>query len=149
MLRTFPLDLELQRRQYQKSAVQHRYAKLRREARSRKENRQYIDDLFREEQLEIDIIDDDISQLQTQIVLTQLDAFYFPAPEFDEKSGVWTRSEFSDKWSLSRQTVIELRKLIRMERKERYEALALWLTPLTGIVGALTGLIAVMASVLG
>jgi len=42
--------------------------------------------------------------------------------------------------------IVDIRSLVRRERKERREGMMLWLAALTGIIGALSGLLAVWKS---
>ena len=49
---------------------------------------------------------------------------------------------------LSREGISEVRAMIRKDTKERHELMLPWLSLLIGLVGALTGLIAVIGSAL-
>ncbi len=61
----------------------------------------------------------------------------------DEVNGNWQRGTFTGLWYLTSEGLSKLRSSIRAERRERRDAAAFWIAVLTGLIGALTGLIAV------
>jgi hypothetical protein len=66
----------------------------------------------------------------------------FPDPKDDEN---WEKSEFNPLGRhMSRKALNSMRAAVRAERKARMELLVMWLPSVVGIIGALTGLAAVL-----
>jgi hypothetical protein len=106
------------------------------------ELRGWVDEHKREREL----VEDERCILEHTYWVRKADRRLFPRPRFDGEYGsTWVESK---RWPgnvyLSREAISELRAMIRKDTKERLELIS----PLTGLVGALTGLIAVIGSVL-
>ena len=68
-----------------------------------------------------------------------------PVPEFKTEGGHWMESEeHPGRYHLTPQTLHELRAAIRSEKKARREEWTVWLVLITGILGALSGLVAII-----
>ena len=67
-----------------------------------------------------------------------------PVPPFSTKSEEWKESSFDGRYHLSSEGIIELRSALRLVRKERSELARSWLTSLTGLIGVLIGLLAII-----
>lgn len=66
-----------------------------------------------------------------------------PLPESKDKE-LWKDLHYVGERALTDKGFWELKKLIRQEKRERREGFVVWLAALTGIIGALTGLAAVL-----
>jgi hypothetical protein len=66
-----------------------------------------------------------------------------PLPDWDEEK-FWFVNSDTDEHVLTKQGIHELRSAILAHKKARYELVAMWLPGLIGIIGALTGLAAVL-----
>lgn len=95
---------------------------------------------------EVDTIDDEIEALESRYLTESAGRLLLPTPEFDPGSSAWVESSVTGRFRLSRAVMMQLRSAIRKERKERREGVILWITALTGIIGALTGLVAVWST---
>lgn len=87
----------------------------------------------------------------TSNLLRQARSLRVPIPYVRSADGsespLWYEGRQTGGWYLSNSGVRHLRQEIRQEIKERHEArthYVVWLTALTGIIGAITGLIAVV-----
>jgi hypothetical protein len=67
-----------------------------------------------------------------------------PLPDYNDKEGYWTQYQPDGWYYLTVKGIWELKKLIRKEKKERRDGFIIWISTLTGIIGATTGLVAVM-----
>lgn len=140
--------------------IQHSY-RLRRLQRRQRLTGRYFDELIKnarkEGKNEFDIAqlqsddfdelrsyDDDISQLNSQFLMRQAQAYLIPIPEFDSKSGTWEQSRTSSKWRLSQIEQAKLRSAIRAEKRERWEAWSRWIP----VISALTGLLGLVVAIL-
>ncbi len=92
-----------------------------------------------------------ILRLHSRFVQEQAEKLLLPNLKFDSKSEMWERSDDNGKWRLTRQAIADLRTAIRNEKRERLEAIRTWLgivtgfaTVLTGLIGAIIGLISVL-----
>lgn len=75
----------------------------------------------------------------------------FPSPPYgsDEfETEDWERGSTFGEWFLKPSGYMKVRAVIRSEQKERREALLAWIIPMTGLIGAITGLIAVLLTLL-
>lgn len=93
-----------------------------------------------------DLLDDDIESLASRYLIQSAQRLLLPIPEFSQDSDAWTRSQHTGRYRLTTSAMATLRSQIRMERKERRESAMLWIAALTGVLGALTGLVAVWKS---
>jgi hypothetical protein len=93
--------------------------------------------------------EDEIRFLVTRRILDKLDRYLLPHSRsvLDGDASAWQEAKtHAGKFYLTDQAIFELRGLIRKEQKERSELLLARLAALTGLVGALTGLIAVLGA---
>ena len=75
----------------------------------------------------------------------------FPSPPYgsDEfETEDWERGHNLGEWSLKPSGYVKVRAVIRSEQKERRETLLACVIPMTGLIGAITGLIAVLLTLL-
>jgi len=90
------------------------------------------------------LIDDEIYQLESDYVQRQAERLLLSVPRFSEISNQWEESSFTKRWRLTRPTMLQLRSAIRAEKKERSELARSWLASLTGLIGVLIGLLAII-----
>jgi hypothetical protein len=77
-------------------------------------------------------------------VRSEAEKHFVPVSRVDFVSGKWERSDVSDRFRLTQQYIRELRSAIRAERKESSELTRSWITGLTGLIGVLIGLLAII-----
>jgi hypothetical protein len=88
-----------------------------------------------------DMIAEEIRTVTSGRLLSLAEKYMLPFP----KSSLWEMGDRTGKYSLKQEAMQELRSAIRREERERSESLLRW-TPLwIGLIGALTGLVAVMS----
>lgn len=139
-------NFRLLRLQRQRSKVKAFYNKANIEARKKGESPQGLEGIWQEERMELVLIDDDISHLISQRLLSLAEKYLLPRPEYKEKDK-WIESKVNpNSYRLSPIAILELRSAVRKEQKERYERIFMWLAALTGIIGAISGLVAVIGS---
>lgn len=100
--------------------------------------------VYQSESVDLNIIDDEIANLITQYLIFKAKKMLLPTPPVTDKEGLWEWSNYINRWSLTTKGIAEIRRLIRQERKEKLELVSHWATILIGIIGAITGLIAVV-----
>ena len=122
------------------------YKRLQEKARKEKKPREDIESLISEEIFEVDIIDDEIETLECRYVIESARKLVLPLPDFDKNGDTWEESKITGRFRLSKKAMVDIRSLVRKERKERREGMMFWLAALTGIIGALSGLLAVWKS---
>lgn len=123
-----------------KHRLYRRYEKDIKEARKRKKSDEEIESIYDNERFGAELIDDAIAQLLTRYYSRQATKNFLPRPPRDS----WEESSITGDRYLTREAIRDLRIALRQERKERSENLRLWLAGLTGLVGALTGLAALL-----
>jgi hypothetical protein len=90
------------------------------------------------------LIDEDISILTTDRLLRRAQRHFVPVPSIKEDS-MWTKCEVTEnRYILTSSGINKVRSLLRSEQKEGLEFILKILAALTGIVGAITGLVAVL-----
>jgi hypothetical protein len=118
----------------------------------RKGNAEVIYEVQQTESFPLEELDDEISILMTQRLTSIAEKLLLPLPpkpipeegDLIVENETWRCSSFSGKWYLRTKGIVEVRKLIRQERKERLELITPWIALIFGIIGAITGLIAVI-----
>jgi hypothetical protein len=120
-----------------------------------KKNDQILDEWYSIHGFEFDIIDAQIKENISRDVLDQAEGLYLPTPNVGDR-GKWIPDDdlgnTGQHWSvLTPEALTELNGAIRQERKARRETLESWakiigaiVASLTGVIGALIGLIAIL-----
>ncbi|MFV9692044.1 MAG: hypothetical protein ACNY01_13935 [Desulfobacteria bacterium] len=102
-----------------------------------------LNTLLHEEHMESVIVDDQIHRLVTNRLWEQAKKAMIPLPNNDE--GMWEETETrAGSYHLSVEGISALRAALRKENKERWEVAVKWIVLLTGLVGAVTGLLAII-----
>jgi hypothetical protein len=99
------------------------------------------------ESFDLEMIDDEILGLHSRYLVSKAVKRILPIPPFSEEDDIWERSNFTGKHHLTEKGIREVRGIIRNEKKERMELLSYWypwIGVLFGLIGAITGLIAVI-----
>ena len=104
---------------------------------------QELEDLCSEIGSEISPVLEEINALKTRRFRQIANRLMVPLPESKDKE-LWEDLHYIGERALTDKGFWELKKLIRQEKRERREGFVVWLAALTGIVGALTGLSAVL-----
>jgi hypothetical protein len=122
------------------------------EAKRRKDSR-ILDDWYTVNGWEFDSIDAEIKHNDSRDLMDQAAGLYVPTPGPNEKDKWVSKEDLNsfENWSvLTPEAMTELRSAIRKERRERREAIESWakilaavITVVTGLVGAVIGLVAV------
>lgn len=94
-----------------------------------------------EEIFHVDDLDDRITQIQIQFLTKQAEKYLIPTPKFKTDDGTWEESKVSGRWRWSKETISNVKKIIREEQKYRREHWQGWLALLIGLVGALIGVL--------
>jgi len=100
--------------------------------------------LHSEEGSEICPVLEEIDSLKTGRFSQIANRLMVPLPDYNDKE-LWQDLCYSSRRvALTSKGFWELKKLIRQEKRERREGFVVWLATLTGIIGAITGLAAVL-----
>ena len=95
------------------------------------------------EHIDVMLIEEEISKLKTDYLTGKANEMCLPLPTIDDKNGCWEKGNLTERWILTNKGITEIRKLIRTERKENLEITSRWVYILFGLIGAITGLIAI------
>ena len=111
-----------------------------------------VESLERDHRFEIDLHDEEEDSHLTKKLLAKARRLRVPVPHRynDDKteSEHWYEGQYTGRWYLTTSGFSALREEIRREEKARHEARAhwvVWLSGLTGVIGAVTGLVALLA----
>jgi hypothetical protein len=102
-----------------------------------------IEALISERMVETGYIDEEIKVLVSNKLRRKAEGLFLPVPGFGE-GGMWETGDFSNLLYLTPSGITKLRGIIREETAARRKAVLEWVTPLVGIIGATTGLLAVI-----
>ncbi|HZP43967.1 MAG TPA: hypothetical protein VFD84_20990 [Candidatus Binatia bacterium] len=109
------------------------------EARRQKKPHDDIESLQSQADFETSMIDDEMAVLVSRCLATTARRLFLPIPQ-----GGWVQSRSIYQSYLTREAMTELRDAIARERRLRRENALAWIAPLTGLVGALTGLASIL-----
>lgn len=105
-----------------------------------------IRDLRRSEQWAVDLIDEEIDTLISDYYREQASRLLIPLPPLnadDDPDGCWERNHQLGNLVLTRKGIFQIRSAIRDEKSARRDSILVWVTPVLGVIGAITGLVAV------
>ena len=128
----------------QRSRISELYAKDVAAAYRDKKPTEAVDDLWGAERLETSMVDEEVLKLETRRLLRMASAYFLPISDSLED---WERCQQTGGQHLSLKAISELRVAIRKERADRrqdWQGALFWLSGLTGIIGVITGLVAVL-----
>jgi hypothetical protein len=104
-----------------------------------------INELLSERFAESDYIEEEINSIVTTHLVRKAQRLFLPVLAYGDDD-VWERGDFTGLRYLKPGGVMKLRNLIREETAARRKAVLEWVTPFIGIIGAMTGLLAVILS---
>jgi hypothetical protein len=114
-------------------------------------DKEKVQSLERDHRFEIDLHDEDEDAYITKKLLAKARRLRVPIPhrynEDKTESEHWYEGNYAGRWYLTTRGVAALRDEIRRELKARHEARShwiVWLSGLTGVIGALTGLVVLL-----
>ena len=114
-------------------------------ARARGATAQELYDLGHEHHFEHRLAEDEMIRLTSSYYVRLANRMLIPIPEFKTEGGAWTESQQRPGlYHLTPQALHDLRATIRAERKARREEWTIWLAGFTGVIGAISGLIAII-----
>jgi len=140
--------LKLRRLQKEKARLYGVYAARQQECRRLNADDERIEQLNYLEHDEIGIIDEQIYQFYFERITAQAERSFISIPDLQESREDWETARLTGRWRLRRRALQDLMAAIRNAKKDRQEARQaklIWVTALTGMFGALTGLISVLA----
>ncbi|HZT34456.1 MAG TPA: hypothetical protein VFA15_00940 [Nitrososphaera sp.] len=144
MVNWFRFRYRLQKVLRNKDRLERSYLKAIRQAEKKPKHPYEADELWAEFFSEKAFYDDEINSLVTGHLCEMASQLMLPVPEHEEK-GMWQEAEHRhNRWVLSVKGAAELRAAIRKEQRESREQFVIWASLLTGIIGALTGLISIL-----
>ena len=115
-----------------------------------KENRHRdVENLIAEAGFEVGMLEDDRHHLICGYWLGITYKLYIPTPPLKDESS-WENCQFIDPNAhhLTVEGVNKIRSLIRKEKKERIGMYLLWIGPITGLIGAVAALLAILLTLL-
>jgi hypothetical protein len=112
-----------------------------------------VEALEAEMRFELDLQSEEEASYLTRQLLRSARRLHVPIPPVYGQDGAeseqWYQGSQTGRWCLSLSGIRELREEIRPEQKARHERraqLVVWISAFTGIIGAITGLVAVIRS---
>ena len=110
-----------------------------------KNNMELYYELLSDLSSEREVNDDKIKTIIHQYIYEQAEKYLIPIPEYNEKSPDWEKSKiFSSKVRLTEAALARINAEIKKSKKDIYNNILLFVTAMTGLIGALTGLFAML-----
>ncbi len=103
--------------------------------------------LLAEMDFEVSQYEDETAFLRSQRIIEEAQRFLLPIPAPSEESPHWDKSRVLGTWSLTNHGLTELRRSIRLERRERREGWMAWGGLLVSILSLVTAILALMKGV--
>lgn len=128
----------------EKRKIQESYLKDISKARKQKKSPEEINEIRQSEYFDVGMVQEKIDIQITNYLRNKANTLFVPLPDYDDKK-MWVEcSMISQQKVLTTLGISTIKTAIRKEWKEKAEIYLIWLASLTGIIGALTGLIAVL-----
>lgn len=134
---------ELWRKNRELDRVTKLHDKVIRKAVKEKKSSEEIEALISGRMAETDYIGEEIKALVSSKLIRKAESLFLPVPDFRE-SGMWEEGDLIRRWYLTPSGITKVRGLIREETAARRKAFLEWASPLTGVIAATTGLLAVI-----
>lgn len=135
---------EQQRIQRSRNRISRTYEKKEKEARAKGGDSDVLSSLEYSWDFELKLEDDEMLNLIHRYYRRQADRLMVPVPPFKAEGGAWEESEKDGSYHLTQEALHDLRSAIRAEKKARREGWMVWLAAFIGLIGALSGLIAII-----
>jgi hypothetical protein len=136
---------ELQKHQRELNRTSKLYDNLIDKAKKEKKTQDEIDSLIGEMFAETGIIEEEIKSILSRKWIQKAEKLMLPIPDYDDdecwEKGVYTQSRF-----LKAKGITKIRNLVREENSAQRKGILDWVIPIIGIIGAVTGLLAVVLS---
>ncbi|HEY1719482.1 MAG TPA: hypothetical protein VGH42_14475 [Verrucomicrobiae bacterium] len=114
------------------------------EAHANHQNREQIEEITSSYRFETDMIEDEINLMISDYWISKVQRLGIFTPWSEDRT-IWNETNsIPDRRVLPQKGVSEIRSQIRAERKAQMEMWLPWITVLTGLVGALIGLLTVL-----
>lgn len=129
----------------ERSQFEHKYMELIEAAKKAPKHPDEEDQLWAEFFSEKELFDEPISAFRTGYWMTAASRLMVPIPDRNEE-GMWEKARLSPRHEfLTIKGIAEIRSAIRKERRESREPFVMWASLVIGIIGALTGLVSILA----
>ena len=138
-------DRELWKKRRARERIQRQYASAYEDAKRRGLKGDDLQSEMSQWWIDIDMLDEDYRRVRDAKWLRHARRLEIPTPEKNEKNGMWERGRVYREWLLTDIGLSTLRGAVRQEERDNREALFRWGTLIIGIVGAISGLIAVIS----
>jgi hypothetical protein len=135
---------QLDRLQRRKRRIKNLHAKAWNQANSENKAGVELVNIRNLERHELEVLDDDIAQLESDYLNAEAEKIQFHIILEDQTYRRWELSNITNRERLNPKARKELRSALHIERKERSELVRSWLASITGLIGVLIGLAAVI-----
>lgn len=139
--------LALKKLQRAKSNIYYLYERRRDEYRDLNVDAEQLTDLGDNEVYELCGIDEKIHQLYSRHIIARAERYLLPTPGLQDPHGEWEIGRITNGFCLRREAMSALLSAIRVEKAQRRQAAQaslIWIAASIGVLGATTGLIAVL-----
>jgi len=142
-MNSISLWLKVKILQYKNDKHYKRYKKDEEKAKKENKSKKELHELGHMNWLDSLVYDDEIMELNTRYLYSKAQKLLLPVPDYDDVT-MWEESNITGRRNLTNKGITTLRSAIRTEHHERRRGALTWVAALTGLIGALSGLVAVI-----
>ena len=136
---------ELQKHQRELNRTSKLYDNLIDKAKKEKKTQDEIDSLIGEMFAETGIIEEEIKSILSRKWIQKAEKLMLPIPDYDDDE-CWEKGDYTQYRFLKAKGITKIRNLVREENSAQRKGILDWVIPIIGIIGAVTGLLAVVLS---
>ena len=134
---------ELSKHQKELNRISKLYDNLIDKAKRAKKTQDEIDSLISEMFAETGIIEEEIKSILSRKWVQKAEKLLLPIPDYDDDD-CWEKGDYTQLRFLKAKGITQIRNLIREENAAQRKGILDLVVPLIGIIGAVTGLLAVI-----
>ena len=127
--------------------------KVRRESMDAAHKQQQSEDelasLFSSMSLDVDEANDEFRVLMTRKLVHEARSRLLPTPPREEDSDMWERGPFNGQWYLTNKGMTAVKQSLREDRVGQREPIITWGGLILGLIGAISGLAAILGARVG
>lgn len=134
---------ELQKKQNELNKTNKIYSTLINKAKKAKKPQDEIESLISEMFMETGTIEEEINSLISRKWVQKAEKLYLPVPSYGDE-GCWQTGDYTQRRFLTPNGIRQIRSLTREEISAQRKIMLDWFIPVIGVIGAVTGLLAVI-----
>ncbi len=134
---------ELQKKQRELNKTYKLYDNIIKKAKKAKKPEDQVESLISEMFMETGMIEEEVKSLISRKWIQKAEKLFLPMPSYAEND-CWETGNYTERRFLTPIGINKIRSLVRDEISAQRKAILEWVIPVIGLIGAVTGLVAVI-----